>query len=132
MKRSTMIAAGVLCSLAPAIVNAEVARSAIGSTAHPDRLPVSDVMSWVVANDRTVYVEDTAGRWYRVDLGAPCPPLAGAVDIAFASRSGEGFTNASALVTGGGRCAIGGIVPVAAPALPQNRRNRALGSTIGR
>jgi hypothetical protein len=132
MKRSTMIAAVVLCSVAPAMVKAEVARSAIESAAHPDRLPVSDVMSWVVGNDRTVYVEDTAGRWYRVDLEAPCPPLAGAVDIAFASRSREGFRNASALVTGGGRCAIGGIVPVTAPALPQNRRNRALGSTIGR
>ena len=132
MKRSVMIAAAILCSLAPPTVQAEAARSATGSTAHPDRLPVSDVMSWVVRNDRTVYVENTAGRWYRVSLAAPCPPLAGAVGIAFASPSGQGFSNASALVTGGGRCAIGGVAPVSAPALPQDRRVPALGSTIGR
>ncbi|HEY0412623.1 MAG TPA: DUF6491 family protein [Allosphingosinicella sp.] len=126
MKDRIMIAAAALCGLTSAAVPAAAAPAAI-----PDRLAVSDVMSWTVPNDRTVYVEDAAGQWYRVDLAAPCEPLARAFGIAIATPRGQGIGTASALVTGGGRCAIGAVVPVSGPALPPNRPDAAFGGMIG-
>jgi hypothetical protein len=120
MKHRIMIAAAALCGL-----------SAAAAAPSPDRLAVSDVMSWTVPNGRTVYVEDAAGQWYRVDLAAPCAPLARAFGIALATPAGGGFGTASALVTGGGRCAIRAVLPVSAPALPPNRPFAAFGGTIG-
>jgi hypothetical protein len=43
---------------------------------------LSDVLVWTVSNDRTVYVEDSTGQWYRVDLAAPCAALESAAGIA--------------------------------------------------
>jgi hypothetical protein len=126
MKDRIMIAAaalfGLTCATAPATAT---------PAASPDRLAVSDVMSWTVSNDRTVYVEDATGHWYRVDLAAPCEPLARAFGIAIATPRGQGIGTASALVTGGGRCAIGAVVPVSGPALPPNRPDVAFGGMIG-
>ena len=124
MKHRIMIAAAALCGLT-------AAAAAAAPAASRDGLAVSDVMSWTVPNGRTVYVEDAAGQWYRVDLAAPCAPLARAFGVALATPAGGGFGTASALVTGGGRCAIRAVVPVSAPALPPNRPFAAFGGTIG-
>jgi hypothetical protein len=132
MKDRIMIAAAALCGLAAAAVYAAIVPAAAAAGASPGRLAVSDVMSWTVPNGRNVYVEDAAGHWYRVDLAAPCAPLAGAFGIALAMPPGGGFGTASALVTGGGRCAIRAVVPVSAPALPANRPYAAFGGRIGR
>jgi hypothetical protein len=126
MKDRIMIAAAALCGLTSAAVPAAAAPAAI-----PSRLAVSDVMSWTVSNDRTVYVEDAAGRWYRVDLAAPCAPLARAFGVAIATPAGHGIGTASALVTGGGRCAIRAVVPVSGPALPPNGPGAASRNMIG-
>jgi hypothetical protein len=122
MKDKIMIAAVALC--------APTAAAAVPA-ASPHHLAVSDVMSWTVPDGRTVYVEDGAGHWYRLDLAAPCQPLAKAFGIALAIPPGRGFGAASALVTGGGRCAIRAVVPVSAPALPPHRPYAAFGGTIG-
>ncbi|MEA3003493.1 MAG: hypothetical protein QOH81_2281 [Sphingomonadales bacterium] len=134
MKNRIVIAAGALCGLTCGLTAAAAYATppAAAPAASPDRLAVSDVMSWTVPNGRTVYVEDAAGDWYRLDLAAPCRPLARAVDIALATPPGGGFRTASAVVTGGGRCAIRAVVPVSAPALPPNRPYAAFGGTIGR
>jgi hypothetical protein len=129
MKDRIMIAVA-LCGLTAAAV-AAVMPAAAAQPASPERLAVSDVMSWTVPNDRTVYVEDTAGHWYRVDLAAPCAPLAKAFDIALETPPGRGFGAASTLITGGGRCAIRAAVPVSAPALPPVRPYAAFGGMIG-
>lgn len=132
MKLRIMFAVASLWSLHPTAVGAAIPPAPEATTAYPDRLPVTDLMSWVARDDRTVYAEDTGGRWYRVDLAAPCPPLAAAAEIAFASATGHGFHDACALVTGGGRCAIAGIVRVAAPALPRILPDAASAAASGR
>jgi hypothetical protein len=131
MKNRIMIAAA-LCGLIAAAVDAAIVPAAAAQAASPDRPAAGDVMSWTVRSDRTVYVEDTAGHWYRVDLAAPCEPLAKAFGIALETPPGRGFGAASAVVTGGGRCAIRAAVPVSAPALPPVRPYAAFGGTIGR
>ncbi|MDB5693953.1 MAG: hypothetical protein JWO81_3016, partial [Alphaproteobacteria bacterium] len=76
MNDRIMIAAAAFCGLI-------AARAAAAAPAgRPDGLAVRDVMSWTVPDSRTVYVEDAAGRWFRVDLDTPCTPLAGAFGIA--------------------------------------------------
>jgi hypothetical protein len=127
MKDTIMIAAAALFGLTSGAAPAAAAPAAI-----PDRLAVSDVMSWTVSNDRTVYVEDAAAHWYRVDLAAPCEPLAKAFGIAIKTSRGHRIGTASALVTGGGRCAISAVVPVPGPALPPNGPDAAFASIIGR
>ena len=79
---------------------------------------LSDVLVWTVSNDRTVYVEDSTGQWYRVDLTAPCAALRTAFGIALRASPDGTFDRASDLFTGDRSCAIMSMTRVSEPAIP--------------
>jgi hypothetical protein len=79
---------------------------------------LSDVLVWTVSNDRTVYVEDSTGQWYRVDLAAPCAALRTAFGLALETSPGSTFDRSSSLFTGDQSCAILSMSRVSEPAIP--------------
>jgi hypothetical protein len=76
------------------------------------------VLVWTVSNDRTVYVEDSTGQWYRVDLAAPCAAVQTAFGLALETSPGSTFDRSSNLFTGDQRCAILSMSRVSEPAIP--------------
>jgi hypothetical protein len=76
------------------------------------------VLVWTVSNDRTVYVEDSTGQWYRVDLTAPCAALRTAFGIALQASPGSTFDQSSSIFTGDQSCTILSMSRVSEPAIP--------------
>lgn len=77
-----------------------------------------EVLNWTVSDDRTVYVEDSSGQWYGVDLVAPCDGLRTAFDIALEAGPGKEFDRATGLFTGSQSCPIGSMARIAVPPIP--------------
>ncbi|MEA3013803.1 MAG: hypothetical protein QOD42_2348 [Sphingomonadales bacterium] len=84
-----------------------------GDAAHS---PTHDVLGWTVSDDRTVYVEDRSGQWYRVDLVAACDGLRTAFGLEL--QGNPLFDQSSSIFTGDRSCPIASVSRVSEPAIP--------------
>ena len=83
-----------------------------GTSANP---PTHDVLDWTITDDRIVYVEDSAGQWYRVNMVAACDGLRTAFGLEL--QGNLLFDQSTTLFTGGQSCPIASVSRVSEPVI---------------
>jgi hypothetical protein len=106
-----LTAAAALLALAP------VASRTGGIAGDPGPF-AGEVLNWTVSDERTLYVEDSRGQWYRVGLVAPCDGLRSAFGIELEASPDGGQDASLNLVAGGQLCPVASVSGVDVPAIP--------------
>jgi hypothetical protein len=109
----TMLITAAIAVLALSAASAPPEGIPRGDAVHP---PTHDVLGWTVSDDRTLYVEDRSGQWYRVDLVSVCDGLRTAFGLEL--QGNPLFDQSSSLFTGDQSCPIASVSRVSEPAIP--------------
>lgn len=74
------------------------------------------IRDWHSDDDRSLYLRDRAGRWYRASFAAGCPGMRHSSTILFNTDALGAFDRFGAISTPRGRCSVSSVVRSAPPA----------------
>lgn len=75
----------------------------------------SQIYSWQVTNDRSIYIETNNRQWYKADLMGPCIDLPFAQHVGFGFNADGSFDRFSTIYSRGQNCPVTSLTRVAEP-----------------
>ena len=115
--KSRSIVGAVTCALlsaAPGLA-AKAAPSPAGSEASIAFPNHGGIYDWQAIDRETLYVQDSARRWYLAKLLGPCLDLEFAQGVGFISSGNDVFDRFSSVLVNGQRCQVQSLVRSAPP-----------------